>query len=98
MERVLASTLKTCQIIDMYVVSSLARSLGQKIFWQGTNWVVSKSLNDTVGVAVSQNMEFLEGGGENKCVEYSVRGEGGPWLILSDFGWIVDKTVKMQCV
>ena len=31
----------------------------------------------------------------NQCV--NVAGEAGPWMVLSDFGWQLDKTVFVTC-
>jgi hypothetical protein len=42
---------------------------------------------------VSQNMEHL--GGKSTCLTSA--GEAGPWLVLSDFGWLVDETIDIQC-
>ena len=60
---------------------------------EGTNWMVSESQDDTVGFLVTQNLENRRQ--INQCV--TVAGEAGPWMVLSDFGWQLDKTVFVTC-
>lgn len=60
---------------------------------EGTNWMVSESKDATVGFLVTQNLENRRQ--INQCV--TVAGDAGPWMVLSDFGWQLDKTVFVTC-
>ena len=55
--------------------------------------MVSKDPSDSIGFLVTQDLENKRH--INQCV--SIAGEAGPWMVLSDFGWEIDKTVSVTC-
>ena len=55
--------------------------------------MISNSPNDTIGLAVSQDLE--QAGYDSTCV--STSGTRGPWLVLSQHGWQFDKTLRIKC-
>ena len=60
---------------------------------EGTSWMISKNVNDTTGFAASQDLE--KAGNLNFCANQAT--SGGPWLVLSDYGWQFDKTLLVKC-
>lgn len=56
--------------------------------------MISKGINDTIGLAVSQDQEHL--GEYSFCADTSAF--NGPWLVLSDHGWQFDKTIVIKCI
>ena len=56
--------------------------------------MVSKGINDTIGLAVSQDQEHV--GEYSFCADTSA--SNGPWLVLSDHGWQFDKTIVIKCI
>ena len=63
------------------------------ISFQGTNWMFSPSLNDTIGFAMSQDLEHSTS--INWCATKAAL--RGPWLVLSDHGWQLDPTLLIKC-
>ena len=56
--------------------------------------MLSSSPNDTVGLAVSQDLE--QSGYKSNCASTSE--SRGPWLVLSQHGWQFDKTLHIKCL
>ena len=56
--------------------------------------MISKSANETIGLAVSQDLEHA--GSDSFCATTSA--SKGPWMVLSDHGWQFDKTIVIKCI
>ncbi len=55
--------------------------------------MLSTHPNDTIGMAVSQDMEHA--GYNSQCATSSAL--QGPWLVQSEYGWQFDKTLLLKC-